>query len=305
MMEGHEIDKWQQPDIADFVRQLVDKWGPEPHEYGKLTNLFDVLDAQRKSGLLHQDKLSVLWEMFGEAMTPKTMQGFVARKPHGYAGDYEVIDKIYTQKVSHDIRFSKWDFFFQGTSACRAVRNRKQYFIELLAETVQKNENTKILNVGSGPGRDVYDFFCLYPEAIVSIDCIDLDVNAIAFSDTLCQDYKDRISFSNRNIFRFRTMKRYDLVWSAGLFDYLDDRLFKHLLTHLYSLVAGNGQLVIGNFSEANPSRAYMEFGEWLLLHRKSEKLKALAEECGIDPNMIKVGSEPEGVNLFLHVEKS
>lgn len=43
-------------------------------------------------------------------------------------------------------------------------------------------------------------------------------------------------------------------------------------------------------------------YGVWRI--GATDELKALAEECGIDLDLIKVGSELEGVNLNLHVKK-
>lgn len=289
-----------------FVEHYVRKGGPEPHEYEILDRWFNEQEAQRQSDNLKEEEVRQVRQIFGDVMTVQTMQGFVFQKPHGYAGDYEIIDKIYTQSVSPDTRFSKWDLFFHAQSACRAVRNRKQYFIDVLADITHhpKTEPVRVLNVGSGPGRDMYEFFTRHPETDVKIECVDLDENAIAFASDLCKDYKDRLCFHNRNIFRFRSTIQYDLVWSAGLFDYLSDKLFKHLLRNLYAMVAEGGQLVVGNFTPENPTRPYMEFADWSLIHRDEVTLQQLAFESGIEAEHIRIGAEPEEVNLFLHVQK-
>ena len=60
----------------------------------------------------------------------------------------------------------------------------------------------------------------------------------------------------------------------------------------------------MGNFSESNPSRAYMELlGDWHLEHRSPEKLRELGRRAGYSDQAMRVGSEPLGVNLFLHLE--
>jgi hypothetical protein len=87
----------------------------------------------------------------------------------------------------------------------------------------------------------------------------------------------------------------------AGLFDYLDDRTFRVLLEKLLRLVAPGG-VVIGNFSKANPTRAYMEFGEWFLHHRDADDLRLLASSVEADD--VTVTQEPAGVNLFLNIRR-
>jgi len=67
-------------------------------------------------------------------------------------------------------------------------------------------------------------------------------------------------------------------------------------------MLDADGELVIGNFSDSNPTRNYMEIiAEWFLHHRSKEKLITLAHECGLPTSSISVQQEPMGVNLFLH----
>ncbi len=89
----------------------------------------------------------------------------------------------------------------------------------------------------------------------------------------------------------------------AGLFDYLDDRKFVYLLGKLRAHLVTGGRLIIGNFSNRNPTRKYMElFGKWFLYHRSEQELVALATASGVAEEQVTVYSEPLGVNLFLHL---
>jgi extracellular factor (EF) 3-hydroxypalmitic acid methyl ester biosynthesis protein len=96
------------------------------------------------------------------------------------------------------------------------------------------------------------------------------------------------------------------LIWSAGLFDYLNNRPATLLLRRLWRWVPPGGELVIGNFSTANSTRAYMEFmGSWTLHHRTESDLASLACQAGIPDNAIRIEHEPEKVNLFLHAKRT
>lgn len=147
------------------------------------------------------------------------------------------------------------------------------------------------------------EFFHSQPYSMVHIDCVDMDAKAISHALDLNRDFLDRITFHHRNIFRFQPKETYDLVWSAGLFDYLDDRAFRFLLKKFLHIIKPGGQIVIGNFSPNNPSRDYMEFGRWNLIHRDKEQLLQLAGACNVQKQKNTINSEPEGVNLFLHIE--
>jgi extracellular factor (EF) 3-hydroxypalmitic acid methyl ester biosynthesis protein len=98
-----------------------------------------------------------------------------------------------------------------------------------------------------------------------------------------------------------RSEAQFDLIWAAGLFDYFSDKVFQ-TVRRLLPAVADQGELVIGNFSSRD-RHPYMEFGGWALHYRSAQQLAALAQGCGVAPDTIHIGAEPEAVNLFLHVK--
>ena len=126
--------------------------------------------------------------------------------------------------------------------------------------------------------------------------------NAISHASSLCSEVSDHVTFTRANAVRFKPERRSDLVWSGGLFDYFEDRLFGSVLKRLYSALVPGGELVIGNFSTGNPTRRFMNFMDWFLCYRDARQLVNLAELCGMRREQISVGEEPEHINLFLHV---
>ena len=163
----------------------------------------------------------------------------------------------------------------------------------------------RVLDVASGPARDLREWMLDHPEADVFFDCVDADVHAIDHAKNLRQPFSERVEFHHRNAMRFLPAKGYDVVWSAGLFDYLMDRSFVFLLKSLLAVTNAGGELVIGNFSPLNTSRDYMELlGDWTLIHRNEKQLIELAREAGAPLSVITVDWEPEGVNLFLRIRR-
>jgi extracellular factor (EF) 3-hydroxypalmitic acid methyl ester biosynthesis protein len=276
----------------ELVRGLVARGGPTPSDDAGL----EALLRDAFGGLHH------LRRAFGEALSMQTLQGFALHKPHGYAGDYEIIDHIYRGHTTADPHLSNWDRFFQDCGAARAVRNRKAYFHALLRSALASAAGTlRVLNVASGPGRDVWEFFSGGPADVI-FDCVERDPDAIAYAHGLCSAYAGRIRFNEASVLTFRAEPGYGLVWSAGLFDYFDDRIFRRVLTRLLPAVAPGGELVIGNFSVANPSAPYMHLLDWDLRYRSADDLRALARQCGVPNGRIRIGHEPLGINLFLHI---
>lgn len=75
-----------------MLLRLAQNGGPSVSEYSELTiSINQAADAVVR-GTIPADNLRDLWGGLGDAVTStKTMQGFVWLKPHGYAGDFEII----------------------------------------------------------------------------------------------------------------------------------------------------------------------------------------------------------------------
>lgn len=238
------------------------------------------------------------------SFTPETMQGFAYLKPNGYAGCFEIIDRIYQRYCTNNPLLYNWDRYFQNQAAPQAVRNRKDYFMKFVDSLLNKQEALAVLNVASGPCRDVLELFQSERDLPLNIYCVEQDPRAIAYATKLCQPYLSKITFYQSNALRFSLQQEFDLVWSAGLFDYLHDGLFVKLLKRLLNRTKIGGQLVIGNFSSTNPTCPYMELFDWQLFHRSPDDLRRLAIEAGFSHNQIDIQSEELGINLFLHLQR-
>lgn len=290
-------------DPVTYITDMVRRGGPQPNEYDHLTQFFDSIHAAAKRRTLSTEQLGRLMDAFGEAMGLETVQGFAYRKPHGYAGDFEILDRVYNRWVSPHAHLANWDRYFHSLPAPKAVRNRIPYLHRLLDEAVRRNPNAHILDVGSGSCRSLFEWLECHPDSEAQFDCIEVDPKAIAFASKLCHAHIRRIKFQQRNVFQYQPDNRYDLIWSAGLFDYFDDAVFVSVGRRLLTALTPDGELVAGNFAPGNPQRAYMEtIGGWSLHLRSAEELVALMARCGATAERVHIGTEPEGVNLFAHV---
>lgn len=286
-----------------FLRQVIANGGPEVKEYDALNGIFDQLSHDYRTGRLSTEEMAQLQSSFETEGMENTLHGHCRLKPYGYAGDFMIIDKIYREDVSSDERFEKWDIYWNNQPATKAVRNRKDYFIRTILSRLQPTP-LRLLNVASGPARDLAEVYTRIPSGALQTTCVEADAQAIAYATELNEANMQHIRFIHQNIFRFATGEQFDLVWSAGLFDYFEDSVFVKLLRKFISWTKPGGEVIIGNFSNQNPSRSCMELaGDWYLHHRPAESLLAMALEAGAEREDIRVGKELEGVNLFLHVK--
>ncbi len=293
------------PEVAgELMEELLARGGPEEADWPLLDGWFATLDDWIRRGFYRHEDLPAVWERWPSVFaTTETLQGFVITRPHGYAGDFELIDRMYTFWHSPDPALARWDAYAHARPACQSVRNRKRYFIETMEAIAKERGGFELLDVGSGPGRDVRELLDRVPDAI-RIDCLDQDTRALDHARRVIGERASRVNFIHANALRFAAAERYDVVWSAGLFDYLSDSLFVRLLGRLLRMTRTGGEVIVGNFGEYNPSRPYMEFGHWFLHHRSADHLTDLALRAGAAPDQVRVEQEPEGINLFLRVGK-
>jgi cyclopropane fatty-acyl-phospholipid synthase-like methyltransferase len=97
----------------------------------------------------------------------------------------------------------------------------------------------------------------------------------------------------------------YDLVWSAGLFDYFKDKHFTFLIRKYINCLAENGEMVISNFSTKNPTNRLMEvLSDWYLNLRTDSDLLRIALDANANKELISIEKEQLNINLFLKIQK-
>ena len=282
----------------EFISHLVINGGPLPQEYSELDSILNNLA---------KEEIEEFRELIKPSLNIDTMHGFGFLKPFGYSGDFFMIEKIYSRWINHNEKCEKWDIFFHNHLATQAVRNRKQFFLDVL-ENIEKNDEIKdkaILILGSGPATDVAEFCENNPQSKMYFDLLDLDSKAIDYAKIKNIKHLSRLNFLKGNVLRLKPEKDYALIWSAGLFDYFGDRHFTFLMKKYIEFVRKDCELIVGNFSQNNPSQNYMEImGDWFLNYRSEEELVKISKNAGILKEQIKLESEPLGINLFMRIIK-
>lgn len=229
-------------------------------------------------------------------------------KPLGYAGDHVIIDMIYQRSTAKCDVGKMMDEFYHRQKAPTAVRNRKNFFIDTVAALCHIKPVASILNIACGPCRDVAEALDKAGTAAekASFHCIDMDPRAISYAQTVVDSSKaPQICWQATDAFRFRTRKKYDLVWSAGLFDYLNDRLAAALLRKMLDATSEGGEVIVGNFHISNPDRPWMEWcGDWHLIHRDEEDMRSICHRAGVPTDTLRFHYEPTGINMFLRLAK-
>lgn len=285
------IDQWDLPTFKDQFYRKVDN----------LSKLFE--ESPDREAL--EDRFFEICDLIDNG----PLHSRARNKPLGYAGDYLIIDWIYTRKTAKSGLGKYFDQFFHTCEAAQAVRNRKKYFINKCLELSHKSPDAvNILDLGCGPCRDVLETFQASSNGKnLHFHCIDHEVEAIQYASKLLRhtEAQNNIRLEQANVLRFRSNQKYDLIWSAGLFDYLEDGMASLLLKKLWRFLKDDGQIIFGNFSPSNPTKTGMDLAlHWKLIHRSAYDLIQLCRDAKLPFKEIEVESEPMGVNLFCIIKK-
>ena len=187
-----------------FLAQLVEKGGPEPHEYKEFTAIVNNLE---------DEELEFFREVIRDSLNENTLIGHGYVKPFGYPGDFSIIHNIYQEYVNPDRKYTNWDRFFQDQAGAHAVRNRKEYFLKRCAEIDKSDQKYKrVLILGSGPATDVNEFLQTHPDSKIHFDLVDFDQNAIDFAKSQNEQFKNSIDYFKINVLRFKPYQWYNLI---------------------------------------------------------------------------------------------
>ncbi len=280
---------------VDYLKNILERGGPGEEESTTFTEIVNTLK---------EEEVPSFRELIEDALNENTLIGHAYLKPFGYPGDFKVIHNIYTKCINPNPVYANWDRFFQHQAGAKAVRNRKKFFIEQCTKLeMSGKESAKILILGSGPATDVFEYLTKNPGSKLHFDLIDFDQNAIDFARQQNDAFSASLEYFRINVLRYKPFRMYDLIWSAGLFDYFKDKHFVYMIRKYVNYLSEEGAFIIGNFARGNPTKRLMEvLSDWYLNHRSKYDLIKLAIEADIPEECISVDQEDLGVNLFLRI---
>lgn len=250
-------------------------------------------------------------------------------KPLGYSGDYGMMVMLYEYADQGRTLFNRFFHrFVCSEPAAVANRNRVGFLSDILLSGYEKaiKEGAKQFNVASlacGPAREIYEFIKyapFTPEVPVKLVLIDSEDHALDYAqarlkELIRPDRNPELIFLKEDVVTgslqgrdfLKWIENSDFVISAGLFDYLTDRVSQRMISSLYSYLQPGGELLIGNISKKSPDVFAMDyFMDWRLILRDSPDLLKLVSEDLIkrDRAEADVIAESLGLNLFLRVRK-
>lgn len=231
-------------------------------------------------------------------------------KPRGYAGDMDLMLMICQRDDGGGgTAFGRLlNRVYLQVPAAQAVRDRVSMLGRVLDELPR---GSRVLNLACGPALEVQDHFTRHPDSALTVDLIDHDPQTLSYLRGRVP--ADRVTTWQANAFRIlagdlrltpRPLRRarsgdsplqrqqprltngYDLIYCAGLYDYLPDTTSRapgvaELTSVLFALLNPRGQLLVGNFLQPSETsrhrphhRAMMElYSKWHLKYRTIDEI--------------------------------
>ena len=282
--------------------------------------IFDKIDTviQQQPDDIRKQSIEFLRQKLSHLLYQAPFADRVYHKPLGYAGDYEMMNLIYKQENVGKSLFARClQRFYIDEPAAQAVRNRADYLVDVISkELIQPPQDHpyRILSVACGPAMEWQK---LLPQLSgmtneIIVDLLDQDEQALLSTQNCLRHLKIKHNTSvefqfvrkaiKNIIVRGMDYKEYDLIYSAGLFDYLSDPVAFMAANQLFKCLRPGGKLVVGNFDISNPNRICMEYGlDWELIHRSEQDLLNLFKDTG---GKLTIEKESLDINLFCVIEK-
>ena len=248
-------------------------------------------------------------------------------KPLGYAGDYEMVNMMLRDPLEGASLFAKIvNYCFINQGPVLAHRNRIDCLLKTLVEealrTQRAGRGLRVLSIGCGPAIEVQRFLAQSPlAAAATFDLLDFNDQTLQHTGQAIAEAGRRgghppasvrlVRKSVQQIVKEASRSNrtpaaglYDLVYCAGLFDYLTDQVCRRLMDVMFNWLAPGGLLLATNVAPSNPLRYGMEHMlNWNLVYRTPPQMLALKPQGAAEDARVK--SEMTGVNIWVEVRKS
>jgi hypothetical protein len=258
-----------------------------------------IRDHHELAGLLYEDP-----------MTKRALE-----KPRGYAGDAVMMDFLYGIHYSHEAAAKASPLgraiyrYIQSRPAGEAVRHRRAHIAQLIDRISADTSKPSVLAIAAGHLREAEISQALASGSVGRFVALDADADSLReVATNYARLGVETIHGSVRHILARRVkLGTFDLVYAAGLYDYLADNTARALTARMFEMTKPGGRMLIPNFAPQLRDRAYMEaLMDWNLIYRDEQAMVMLVS--GIEPAEIEscdVQSDPTGSVVYLLVKKS
>ena len=271
--------------------------------------LVEALDRAEASGPVAPEAVRACREIAGRWLFRSRYWNRAYHKPHGYAGDFVAIEWLYdleSDPCADPVQpaiVNCLDDLLTSVPAVVSVWERRRFFADLLrAEHTRRAGRLRVLDVAGGGARYLRDFLAaITPGPQLEVTIVDQDPAASAYCRTRSlADWPGHVELVCAPIRELPALiagRSFDVVISAGLFDYLAAPSARALLATLAAHLAPGGVIALSNFHRTDPSRLVKKWlCDWPLIYRDEE------EGARLFPDALAVATQASANGALLYV---
>jgi len=180
------------------------------------------------------------------------------------------------------------DRFFLSSSSARGARNRlevlKREICEGIRETARVNNPVRLISYGSGPGHEILACVDTFRgEAAVEGVCVDRDQSALRYGHALAvgKGLEGQIRYVQGDVLCMEAAGQHDLAILSGLIDYFGFETAVSVLTRIREQLRPGGTVLLANMRHHRLASVMSVLGNWHLVYREPEEVRALLAESG------------------------
>ena len=251
----------------------------------------------------------------------------IVERPIGVPGDFDMLGQILGKRFRGDSYYGRIiNEWILSNPATDAYRHRVQLLEDQTRAKIQENaasgKETAVLSMASGVAYEIQRY-CRNP--IVGSQTA---FTMVDFSDDTLEEGKSQfaaqgplakevtLDFAQSSVLDLANQSRtgkapeggqmgfvptekYDVVYCAGLYDYLSDRMVTSVTKYLDTLVAEGGTLIVSNYTTENPFAHFMDIVlDWELIYR-SEKLFHSLMSKALGDGRFDLVTDDHGVEVY------
>jgi extracellular factor (EF) 3-hydroxypalmitic acid methyl ester biosynthesis protein len=340
LLEGarREIEELERTQLHEFQRASLEKsklfdgfrarW--ERAFYETVSDLFEMSRG-------FDDPTAALGRFYAVSMIlPFTIASPFHRRAHekplGYAGDHRMMEMCFSEPAGDGLFGGFIDAVIKSSTLVRAVVARELVMRQAVHDAIEAPGNgpVRVLALAAGPAIELRRLLAELGPLRRPVELILLDQDRSAhevahrqLTRILLEQHRGTLPvevrclhFSVRQLLKPQTdddqrvvgemLAGLDLIYSAGLYDYLSQPVAASLTKLLYGRLRPGGRLLIGNLVESPDSTWVLDYIlDWRLLYRTAETLLALANGLGPEPAEARILSDSTEHCLFLDVTRS
>jgi extracellular factor (EF) 3-hydroxypalmitic acid methyl ester biosynthesis protein len=315
------MDARQQAE-EEVLAIAVAEFSPHYDRYRKLCNQLTVRLDKESSKAHRQYTEAVLHPYILSA--PLAYHCYC--KPLGYPGDYMLMAYLYDPQPHGSSLYDKLvhQVVIREEPMAIGVQQRKNFLLDRIRSLVTasaKNSTApcRILSLACGPAQEIVEF-AAHPTGDIPIEftLIDQDQRSLTHANStlskllipgstnvttryLYLGFRQMISEHDA----FDSLPQQDLIYAAGLFDYIKASTARQLAVRLFKKLRPAGTLIIGNFRSPNDATWALDYWmDWRLIYRDADDMHAIADLID-ETHRVELSRDPSGYTHMLMITRS